>query len=212
MRRYFKAFASVFLLWALTVQQVSASPLFISSISGVEVGANTYNVLFQDGPCVDLFGGCTASQFTFDSNASASAASEALLSRILRANTDAQGAGLYLEGCISPWSCTILTPHSIEIGGYNIRYVSAASASIYSSYDFNNDTTHGAFDWKVGGVSSQTIMATYDTSFINTLLYAIWVPVTPTDPSGTIPEPTSIALFGIGALAFAARCRSLRTV
>lgn len=80
--------------------------------TGVLVGGVSYNVSFQGGTCVDLFGGCdSVADFVFQSKDEAEAASVALSQQVFDAAETQFGTfGLGLPDC--DLICFLLTPYS----------------------------------------------------------------------------------------------------
>jgi hypothetical protein len=81
--------------------------------SGVLVDGSLYDVQFLDGTCIDLYNGCDeASDFTFQTEASAVLASQALLDQVFLDGVD----GLFdtspqlTNGCNILESCHTITP------------------------------------------------------------------------------------------------------
>src|SRR5262249_7437767 len=81
----FLAFLTIFTAttaWADPILQISSGKL--TGALNVNVGGTFYDVQFRDGTCIALFNQCDAvSDFTFQSQATADMASQALLSQVL---------------------------------------------------------------------------------------------------------------------------------
>ncbi|MAG92484.1 MAG: hypothetical protein CMJ48_01855 [Planctomycetaceae bacterium] len=80
--------------------------------SNVLVDGSLYDVQFLDGSCIDLYNGCDdLSDFTFQTEASATLASQALLDQVFLDGVD----GLFdadpalTNGCSDVWQCGIQT-------------------------------------------------------------------------------------------------------
>jgi hypothetical protein len=90
--------------------------------SGVDVGGTFYDVQFLDGTCIDLYNGCDdVSDFTFQTQAAAILAAQALLDQVILdggvGQFDSQ-PGLTF-GCISlAVFCDVLTPYAFPIPGF----------------------------------------------------------------------------------------------
>jgi hypothetical protein len=76
--------------------------------SGVLVDGNLYGVQFLDGTCIDLFNGCDdVSDFTFQTEASATLASQALLDQVFLDGVDGAVDSLpsLTNGCEDATTC-----------------------------------------------------------------------------------------------------------
>lgn len=87
--------------------------------SGVNVDGNLYDVQFLDGTCIGLYNGCDEiSDFTFQTEASALLASQALLDQVFLDSPE----GMFdsnpplTNGCgfSGPAACQAITPHSFS--------------------------------------------------------------------------------------------------
>jgi hypothetical protein len=146
----------------------------LTGATGVNVGGSFYDVEFVDGTCIALFSGCSeVSDFTFQTPASAIAASQTLLDSVfidgLQGAFDSTPS--LTSGCSAPSVCNISTPFAIPGSGL----VSLASANNNTSDDL---TFTGNFP------------ASRVTTDLTAMTYARWNPV--------IPEPSSFLLLASG--------------
>ena len=162
----------------------SAAPILLvdngilTGANGVDVGGTLYNVTFADGSCNSLFNGCVQSAFAFDTFADASQAAQALLDQVYVDSSAGQFKSItsIIRGCVSESQCSSIIPYSLsETGAYVVWATNNASGSQFvSNWEFD----YGAWD----STNSPPIH------------YAIFQ-LAP--PSADMPEPTSIALFGL---------------
>jgi|SRR4051812_20467308 len=167
----------------------NASPILKLNDNGILTGAanvlvdgHLYDVEFKDGDCGTIQHLCDLpSNFIFNSNASAQAASQALLDQVFIGIYD---DNIHLtSGCdyISPHhadtgTCTILTPFYSE----KIRADVVISSSAAINQQINSVST-----WRILGNDSTKTMWVYAT-------YAVW------SSSAEVPEPSSSLLFATG--------------
>ncbi len=158
-------------------------------VTGLNVGGTLWDVMFMDGTCAALFGGCDMdSDFAFNSQADAEAAAQALLADVFMdgglGNFDTD-PGL-TNGCPGSSNCGVFIPFDILNSGLSVlaqndisdaadqTQIPFGSVAEYNSAVTRNDRTWGVFKNP--------------------------------RPAG-IPEPASLALFGTGlaTLVFARR-------
>jgi hypothetical protein len=113
---------SIAVLSLLTASTASAATLNVSGgqllgASGVIVDGSSYDVAFLDGTCIALYSGCDeVSDFTFQSEAAAVLASQALLDQVFL-----DGANLFdtdpelTEGCTATTLCEATTPYTPSV-------------------------------------------------------------------------------------------------
>ena len=111
---------------------IAASPVVdgtgkLTGATGVIVGGATFDVVFLDGTCMTVFGGCTStSNFTFQTQSDAEAARDAILAQVLLGTYDAN-PGL-TAGCgLGEEACSILVPYALS--GTTISYASVRNAT-----------------------------------------------------------------------------------
>lgn len=194
LRRGVLALCAVASLLAFT--PVQAAPILLvdgsgklTGATGVVVQGSLYDVSFQDGTCESLFPnpafpGCgDVSDFTFQSGASALAASQALLDQVfldVGASLDTAFDMIpnLTRGCTGQ-SCVALTPYGL--GGIQF-FVGAAE-------------NHGAFDGLPDvALLSSRLFSLGDTSNDPAQVFAVWS----LSPAVDVPEPASLALLALG--------------
>ncbi len=143
--------------------------------SNVDVGGTLYDVTFADGSCIGLFSGCDSStDFTFQTSALATAASQALLDQVLL-----DGQILYFNsnpeltnGCTSTLACNVETPYEV---------VSPTSVAVGVALNYNYLGIDGVY---LGNTDPSLDYTPY-----NQYNYAIWT---------AVPEPGAGVLLGVG--------------
>ena len=118
MRKFF--LAAVLVLVAGGAQAVTLNVVGgqLMGASGVLVDGGLYDVQFLDGTCIDLYNGCDyVSDFTFQTEASANLASQALLDQVFldgpSGNFDSV-PGL-TNGCNDTTNCVAYTPYAFVV-------------------------------------------------------------------------------------------------
>ena len=176
--------------------QVNATVIHNVDFGGILTGAQNvdvlgtfYDVTFVDGTCADLFDGCDEiTDFDFSDISTASAAAHALLDQVLIDSV----AGLFDTHPESTKGCTF-----IEECMTFIPYRLSATPFIIGEGVFNNAIEGHDRTFTVAGRSSSddTIPLTAN----NYVRFSV----------SAVPEPTTLALFGIGlaGLAFTRRQR-----
>jgi hypothetical protein len=160
--------------------------------SGVDVDGTLYDVAFGSGTCISLFNGCDeVSDFTFQTQASAVLASQALSDQVF--NSDSvlgpfDSDPTLTNGCFAPGasgSCFLLTPYSLY-SNLGIAFVQATQFENSAGSEFGGD---GVFE-------SSTLATSSDPDYDS---YAVWTPLT------VVPEPSTALLLGLGLTVLAGK-------
>ena len=176
-------------VWAASLNIVGGQLL---GATGVDVGGSLYDVSFVDGTCVDIFNGCDAtSDFTFNSQSQALAASQALLDQVFIDGVDGNfnSTPSLTEGITGTWAY-IYTNY--EVGGSILR---GAYAYFDDNliYDFTNIYQTTPWD---------------DTSTNAVRAWAVWSNAS--SPSA-VPVPAAAWLFGSGLVGLIGVARRKKT-
>jgi len=159
------------------VLQVNTSGI-LTGATGVDVGGTLYNVTFADGSCNSLFNSCVQSAFAFNTFADVRLAGIALLDQVYIDSSAGEfdSATSNILGCVSPYQCVGAIPYSFTGAEVNTLWVVNNISNIedwlvYSSFETTDDTNN--------------FPAIH---YVNFELATLAIDV---------PEPTSIALFGL---------------
>ena len=149
--------------------------------SDVDVGGTLYDVAFVEGSCISLFSGCDeVSDFTFQTEAAATLASQALMDQVFLdgvAGTFDSNPELTF-GCSDTVDCRVFTPFD---------------PVFFSDVYMANNWSAEFFD----SVSLVGVNNAFDTATYIPGVYAVWT-----------PEPSTALLLGLGLTALAARRRA----
>ena len=177
-------------LLGLSVSSASAATLTVvggelQGATGVLVGGISYNVSFEDGSCISLFGGCDeAADFTFHNSADADSASAALLTQVFDGGAFADDTNV-IRGIDTLDSAHLWTPWELaSIGGI---------PAVYSSGAFLEGAGVG-YDVLVCSVC--LVQPNADLAESGFATYAIWTPVS------AVPVPAAVWLFGTALIGF----------
>jgi hypothetical protein len=151
----------------------------------VDVGGALYDVQFMDGSCDTLFGGCTAQNFAFTTEAAALTASQSLLDTVFINGPDGDfdTESELTRGCVNSAVCLALTPFGF---GFPSGTVLVAAARNWSSLTPAVDSVH-----------THTTIDHIDLATESDETYALWTPAV----GAAVPEPTTFALMAAGLFA-----------
>jgi len=130
--------------------------------TGVIVDGNAYNVEFLDGTCIALYDGCNdVSDFTFQTEAAAVLASQALLDQVFVDSADLFDTDPTLtNGCTNAFVCGART-------GYGFVFSDVSSAIARNEAVEDNDVA------ATGAQSSPAV----NSAVVPTRVWAVWSPV-----------------------------------
>lgn len=159
--------------------------------SDVVVDGSLYEVEFLGGTCIALFSGCDdVSDFTFQSQAAAVSASQALLDQVFvdGASGNFDSLPQLSFGCSDSSVCHVLTPHGFTVSNPGI--IETSDVLNYSALGPDNDQ-----------VLTKDVVVTFDLTASTNFTYAVW--------SSPVPEPSTALLmgFGLSGLSWAGRRR-----
>ena len=164
---------------------VSGGQLF--GASGVIVDGIPYDVQFLEGTCIDLYNGCETSDFTFQTEEAAEAASQALIDQVL------------LDGPQGAFDTNPGLTNGVDSGaGFGQIHTPYVANQFNAAviFVFNDDITTNA-----GPPPPGDFFSTFSRPRDNTDLYAVW-------SETVVPEPSTGLLMCLGLVAFAGQRRS----
>jgi hypothetical protein len=151
----------------------------------VDVLGTLYDVTFADGTCADLFGGCDElSDFAFNTQASATAAGQALLDQVLIDSV----AGTFdsdpdlTNGCSAGYDCDVYVPFDLSGG------------SLYFGYTSNYSSSYGATD--IANCCGQD-SANLSTATDSVSVWGVFAPAVVPIPSAALLFATGLAGLGL---------------
>ena len=180
----------VAILWFLLCSSVQATPVLqingsgkLTGATGVSVGSAIYTVNFAEGTCAEVFGACDLAHFNFTTEASAMAASAALLNDVFVGEFDTS-PGLTFGCDIGVTLCGPSTPYRLLTFDVGPGWGSSVALN-YDLEEYDRVSYTGAE------------FATSSSTYFNAgnWTFAVWT------QTSTVPIPGTITLLCLGLVA-----------